>query len=224
MNKRITLAAFTILLSSCSSSPDMVNVSGAALGSLGGAALGHQLDDKKGKEIGAALGAIAGAMIADYMQKQQQSIAKALEEQKATDQIEVEKMEDETLKLNLKNEVTFGFDSSEIQPEFEPTLSKLAGVLAEYKETIAHIIGYTDNDGSSEYNRLLSQKRAESIAKYFASHDVDASRIKIYGLGDKQPRASNETEEGRSLNRRVEIFIKPIVQGREKLALEFPRY
>ncbi|HQB22047.1 MAG TPA: OmpA family protein, partial [Bacteroidales bacterium] len=67
--------------------------------------------------------------------------------------------------------------------------------------------GHTDNVGTESYNRTLSMKRAQAVYDYLISSGIDKKRMKYRGFGTKVPVASNETEEGRSLNRRVEIMI-----------------
>jgi outer membrane protein OmpA-like peptidoglycan-associated protein len=66
--------------------------------------------------------------------------------------------------------------------------------------------------------------RAESVSQVFTGQGVSPSRIRLEGRGESEPRASNETEAGRLLNRRVAIYVKPIIEGKDELAYESPRY
>jgi outer membrane protein OmpA-like peptidoglycan-associated protein len=69
------------------------------------------------------------------------------------------------------------------------------------------IIGNTDNTGNEEKNRILSEARAKAVAEYLTSKNIDKSRIKYTGYGSSKPIASNDTEEGKQQNRRVEFII-----------------
>ena len=220
------LLVLSLFLSSCvSDDPNMRANSGAAIGSVAGSVAGHQLEDeKKGALIGTAVGAIAGAMVGNYMDEQQRTFESSLEQERKTGQVEIDRLEDDSLRLNLQNEVSFEFDSAEIKTNFEPTLDKMGKLIVQYDQTVVHIIGHSDNGGSIEYNMLLSEKRAEGVARFFMQKGVPDSRMKTEGRGDTEPRESNETEEGRELNRRVEIYVKPIIKGKEKIAYESPRY
>ncbi|HEY9150456.1 MAG TPA: OmpA family protein, partial [Gammaproteobacteria bacterium] len=77
-----------------------------------------------------------------------------------------------------------------------------------------------DNVGSEAYNQRLSEQRAESVVNYFTRKGIDWQRLVTEGRGMREPRASNATEAGRQLNRRVELLIKPVVEGQEQRAYE----
>ena len=76
--------------------------------------------------------------------------------------------------------------------------------------------------GAAAYNMQLSERRAESVVDYFINHGVSSDRLFASGRGESEPRASNDTEAGRQLNRRVEIFVKPVVEGQESEAYKTP--
>ncbi len=88
--------------------------------------------------------------------------------------------------------------------EFDQALK----TLKEYPQSKVTVIGHTDSIGSKEYNKRLSEKRAESVAEYFVSQGVDKNRISFEGYGEEHPIESNDTKEGRERNRRVEIVIE----------------
>jgi len=223
--QRASLLLLSSMLLACSANdPHRGAKTGALVGGATGALVGQQLGGRKGRFIGAAAGAIAGGLIGRFMDEQQQTLEKQLGQEQQEHKLEIERMPDDTLKLGLQNEVTFEFDSARLKPDLEPSLKKLAKVLKEYRQSVAHVVGFSDDQGSSEYNRLLSQRRAESIAAYLESQGVEAARIRTEGRGELEPRESNETEAGRRRNRRVEIYIRPIVQGKEAMAYERPRY
>lgn len=197
---------------------------GAATGAVAGAVLGHQLDDSAGRWVGAAAGALAGGAVGNYMDNQQQDFEAALAEERAAHEMEVERLRDDTLKLTLDSEVSFDFDRATIKPAFRPSLDKLARVIDKYERTVVHVVGHTDSVGRDDYNQRLSERRAESVADYLVATGVPAARLRTEGRGEREPRATNDTEAGRQLNRRVEIFVKPIVEGEEQRAFESPRY
>jgi len=73
------------------------------------------------------------------------------------------------------------------------------------------VIGHTDSVGSNAANQTLSENRAQSVLDYFAGQNVNPLRLQAYGKGETEPRADNGTEAGRQLNRRVELWIQPVV-------------
>jgi len=107
-------------------------------------------------------------------------------------------------KFNLKN-VTFEFDKSNIDSLQKTYLNELAKVLVERSDVIVIISGHTDNTGSVTYNNALSLKRAEAVRSYLVKQGVPKSRFKIEYMGLTAPIATNDTDEGRALNRRVEF-------------------
>ena len=107
----------------------------------------------------------------------------------------------------LTVELPFVSDSDELPQEYLQQLSPIAQHLIDYPEAQLFVVGHTDSRGSEDYNQKLSEQRAALIADYLATHyDIDKSRIVEEGRGELQPRASNDTEEGRALNRRVSVF------------------
>ena len=102
-------------------------------------------------------------------------------------------------------EVNFEFDSAQLTSNARSVLNGVAERLVSNPDVRVSIEGHTDSRGSDEYNKNLSQERAESVASYLASQGVDANRMRAVGYGEERPIASNETEEGRFQNRRVEL-------------------
>ena len=197
---------------------------GAAIGAVAGAVIGHQINHGDGKWVGAVLGALAGGAIGHYMDQQQREMEQKLAKERAAGNVEVQRMPDDTLKLTLASKVSFDFDSAKINPGFADALDRMAEVIRKYDKTMVHVIGHTDSVGSEEYNQRLSEDRAEAVADYLVSRGVDRSRIRTEGRGEREPRATNDTEAGRQLNRRVEIYLRPIEKGNEQKAAESPRY
>lgn len=195
---------------------------GAAVGAVAGAVLGHQVNDDNGRFVGAAVGALAGGAVGKYMDNQQRELEAQLSRERAAEEIEISRLADNTLKLDLSSEVSFAVDSYRINRGFYASLNKVASVLADYPQTAVHIVGHTDSTGSESYNQQLSMQRASSVKNYLTRQGVNEPRTRTDGRGESVPVASNATEDGRSQNRRVEIYLKPIVEGREAAAFNSP--
>ncbi len=204
-----TIVVSALLLSACATDdPNQRAKAGAAIGAVAGAVLGHQVHDKRGRYVGAIAGAAAGAGIGNYMDKQQQEMERQLAEEQRNHEIELERVREDTLKLNLDSEVSFGFNSDQINPAFHETLGKVSNIISQYDQTSVKIVGHTDNRGSESYNQDLSERRALSVANYLLKNGVSSQRISTEGQGERNPRGDNNTELGRQANRRVEIFLQ----------------
>ena len=220
----VALAVASTLAGCATDDPNRRAKTGAAIGAVAGAIIGHQIDGKSGRYVGAALGALAGGGAGHYMDNQQRDFEQAMLDEQRNNQLEIERLRDDTLKLSLDSEVSFDVDQSVIKPAFRPSLDKLADVLIKYDRTVVHVVGHTDSTGSAAYNQRLSEARAESVVSYLGRRGVPYERMRSEGRGMNEPRASNETEAGRQLNRRVEIYLKPIVDGQEQRAFDSPHY
>jgi len=183
---------------------------GAAGGAIGGAIIGAATgtDPRVTALIGAGIGGLTGAAVGNYMDQQEAELRAQL----ASTGVSVTRVGAQII-LNMPSNITFDIDQSLVKPGFQQTLRSVALVLQKYNRTVVDIYGYTDSTGSEEHNLTLSQQRATAVANYVASQGVDARRFFIEGRGESQPIASNNSEAGRSQNRRVEIQISPIVQG-----------
>ncbi len=189
-------------------------ISKSAIGGLGGAVGGYLLGDIVGgrrdrteKIVGAGIGALAGAGIGAYMDRQERE----LRERTAGTGVEVDRRGDD-LFLNMPSGITFDFDSATVRPEFRRTLDQVADTLGRYEQTYVDVYGHTDSVGSDAYNQTLSERRAGAVASYLTSRGVQSARLATRGFGESEPIASNETEEGRAENRRVEIKLVPITE------------
>jgi outer membrane protein OmpA-like peptidoglycan-associated protein len=224
--KRLTLTALMALsLSACTTAddPNQKAKTAAAIGAAAGAIIGYAVDDGAGGVLaGAAVGAVAGAGVGHYMDKQKQEFEAALAEEQASNELEIQEMENEMLRIGIASQVSFGFDSAALKPGFTPTLDKVADILLKYPQTIIHVVGHTDSVGSESYNQQLSERRAQSVVSYLGKRGVNGSRLYASGRGELEPIASNDTEAGREMNRRVEIYVKPIVEGQEAEAYQAP--
>lgn len=207
------LAALT--LSGCVTNPQTGErtMSKAGIGAIGGAFGGYILgdilggrNDRTAKIIGAGLGGLAGAGVGSYMDNQE----KKLREQTAGTGVDVVRQGDELL-LRMPSSLTFATGQSAIQPQFYTTLNQVAQTLTQYPKTMIDVLGYTDSTGSEAYNQTLSEQRAQAVASYLIAQGVQPVRMMTHGYGESNPIASNDTESGRALNRRVEIKIAPAV-------------
>jgi outer membrane protein OmpA-like peptidoglycan-associated protein len=105
------------------------------------------------------------------------------------------------------NNLFFELNKAALQPESESELKRIVSVLKENMNLVIEISGHTDNTGSDEINQKLSLDRADAVKAYLLGAGIKTERIKTKGYGSKKPKASNDTEEGRQINRRVDIEI-----------------
>lgn len=184
---------------------------GAIAGALGGAALGYLTNTNRSEQgrknalIGAGIGALAGAGVGNYMDRQQAELRREL----AGSGVEVQRQGDNIV-LQMPSDVTFGFDRSDIQPQFYGALDDVARSLNNYPQTLVDVIGHADSTGRADYNQSLSERRALSVADYLTGRGgVLKDRLYVEGRGSTQPIADNSTDAGRAKNRRVEIVLRP---------------
>lgn len=120
----------------------------------------------------------------------------------------MERVDERTLLIHFDSDVLFDVDSSAIDSDGRYTLDEIASVLGEYRKTAVVIQGHTDSTGSEEHNQSLSERRASSVRSYLASRGVDPDRMAALGFGESAPVASNSSESGRQLNRRVDLMLR----------------
>ena len=222
----VLIFSATAFLSGCADDPYQKTKIGAAVGAIVGAGAGAAIDSKhrgRGAAIGAAVGVLAGGGVGLYMDKQKKAIEEQLSKELANHEVELRKLPDNSLQVDLKSEASFPSGSSDVKPSFSTALGKLGGVVKQYDSTMVYVIGHTDNQGSDSFNQQLSERRATVVASALTTAGVDASRVNTEGRGESQPKATNATADGRSQNRRVEIYLKPVVEGQEHEALQAPK-
>jgi outer membrane protein OmpA-like peptidoglycan-associated protein len=198
----ISALALSVLIYSCGASNAVKGgVIGGAGGAVVGGIVGHELGNTAlGAIIGAAVGGTAGVLIGNHMDKQAEEIENEIEG------VTVERV-GEGIALKFDSGILFGFDSSTLQTEAKENIYKLASILKKYPDSNILIAGHTDSDGSEQYNQSLSERRAKAVSDYTMMQGVASSRLSIIGLGENEPIATNNTVEGKQLNRRVEIAI-----------------
>jgi outer membrane protein OmpA-like peptidoglycan-associated protein len=195
------LAAAVGGLSGCSARAQQ----GAAIGAAGGAVVGGAIGAAKGSTakgaiIGAGIGGAAGSIIGDQMDRQAREMV---------DNVKGARVErvGEGIQVTFESGLLYDFDSDVVRAEARTNLRELARSLEKYPKSNILIVGHTDDVGGIVYNRGLSQRRADAAAAYLSSQGVERRRIDTRGLGENEPVDSNEEEEGRARNRRVEVAI-----------------
>jgi outer membrane protein OmpA-like peptidoglycan-associated protein len=216
MRQAIILSAVAVIAAGCTTNPytgerraGRVVTSGAAgagAGAAAGAIIGAATGNVgKGAAVGAIVGAATGAGIGVYQDRQQAKLRERL----AQSGVSVTRVGDNIV-LNMPSDITFNTNQSDIQPGFYETLNSVAIVLKEFDKTTVRVAGHADATGSDQYNQALSERRASSVATYLATQGVAGGRLNALGYGETQPVADNASEEGRRLNRRVQIVIDPV--------------
>lgn len=182
--------------------------SGAIMGGLLGAAAGVAVsddDDKlKGALLGAALGAGTGALIGADLDRQAAELRSQMSPGVTVTNA------GGYLVVNMPQDLLFATDSASVRPDLNADIRAVASSLLKYPNSRIEVVGHTDNTGGAAYNQDLSQRRASSVASILLNSGVPSGRVSAYGRGEDQPIATNLTPEGRALNRRVEIIIRPV--------------
>lgn len=216
----LLLVATTLWLPGCATETgtviDKKATQGAIIGGLAGAAAGRAVagheDAATGILLGAALGALTGGLIGAYLDRQ------------AEEFVEIEDAtvvrNEESLLISLPGDVLFESDSANLSPGAFDRLYQVADVLVEYPDSLVEVRGHTDAIGAVAYNQELSERRADSVRRYLLSQGVAPGRISAVGLGESYPVASNESEAGRQLNRRVELEVRPDADLRARHAAD----
>lgn len=184
---------------------------GSLWGAFGGALLAAAVSDKKDRKKrmlqGAGIGALGGGAVGAYMDKQENQLRQQLQ----GSGVSVTRDGDNII-LNMPSNITFDTDSHQLKNQFHNTLDSVVLVLNEYKSTMITVMGHTDSTGSEQYNQNLSVQRAISVANYLSNKGVAQQRLAASGYGEAFPVAPNDTKEGRTRNRRVEVQLEPITQ------------
>lgn len=216
-NKRATLAlllaAGTLTSAACASMSQKEK--GAVIGAGAGAAIGGVIGNQTGSTargaiIGAVVGGAAGAIIGHQMDQQAKELDQSIPGAK------VERV-GEGIQVTFESGLLFDFDSDRIRPDAAKNFQELANSLKKFGNSNLLIVGHTDSQGDDTYNMNLSQRRANSASAYLQSLGVPASRISTAGRGESEPVATNDTDAGRQLNRRVEVAIYASPEYREQV-------
>lgn len=215
--KHVTLltALFALLMAGCKTASR--SQKGAVIGAAGGGAIGAVIGKASGNTamgaiIGATVGGVAGAVIGRKMDKQAEEMKEVLGDAEV-------RREGEGIVINFKEKVLFAFNSDDLGSNAQGNLDKLVTILNKYPDTDIQVIGHTDSKGTDKYNQGLSQRRANSVLSYLRSHNINTNRLAAKGMGESDPVASNDTEDGRAQNRRVEF----VITANEKMKAEAKR-
>lgn len=210
------LAAGSLLLAGCQTIDPYTGESkvsktaiGTGVGAAGGAIVGALVsgDPGLGAAVGAGVGGLTGAAVGNYMDKQESELRRELQ----STGVQVSR-HGHQINLIMPGNITFNSSSSDINAAFYPTLNSVAKVINKYNDTSVTLSGHTDSTGSAQLNASLSQQRANSVAQYLMAQGVNPHRVVAIGYGPEHPIATNSTPEGRTMNRRVEITLQPIVR------------
>ena len=206
-SRYVTASALAVLavlqVSACASwrNRDKGAAVGAAAGAGVGAIIGKQTGSTaRGAIIGAVIGGAAGAVIGHQMDQQAKEIQQNIPGATVT-------RIGEGLAVTFASGLLYDFDSDAIKATAAQNLRTLAQSLTKYPNTDILIVGHTDATGSDNYNQSLSERRAQSAQLFLVREGVSNSRLRATGRGEAEPIASNDTEDGQSQNRRVEIAI-----------------
>jgi outer membrane protein OmpA-like peptidoglycan-associated protein len=204
------LALGSLLLAGCASTgnPDTAKTrSGAAIGAGIGAVIGllSKGDKFDNAAIGAAIGGLGGAAIGNYQDQQERKLRAQL----ANTGVEVQRVGN-NITLDMPGGVTFATNSADINANFYSVLDQVAATLGEFNQTVIEVAGHTDSTGARAYNMTLSERRAGSVVSYLSGRGIARERMIAVGAGPDHPVDTNETAEGRAQNRRVEITIVPV--------------
>ena len=199
----LALVALAPFMAGCAtfSNKEKGAVIGAGAGAAGGAVIGHATGSTtRGAIIGAVVGGAAGAIIGHQMDQQAKELA--YEIPGAT----VQRV-GEGIAVTFPDGMLFAFDSEEILSGARTNLDRFAASMVKYPGTRAMVVGYTDAQGTAEYNQALSERRAQAAAGVLVGQGVASSRLGTVGRGETEPISDNSTDAGRQLNRRVEVAI-----------------
>ncbi len=178
---------------------------GAGAGALAGAGLGALIgDSSRSAAVGAGIGAVVGGIAGYNWQGVKRDVRASGADSLGVDVVE---MPDGSLKVNIPSTVSFDTGRYELKPALLPVLDSVSNALVQHPELSAVALGHTDSTGSDSTNQTLSLNRAQAVTNYLSSQGVQSSRLLAQGRSSAEPVGDNSTQQGRAMNRRVELFL-----------------
>ena len=181
---------------------------GAVIGGVAGAIAGAIIHNnrgsgnaKRGAVVGGVVGAATGAIVGAMMDKQEREL-------RQIEGIDVARTDEDELKVTVRNEILFDFDSAGLRGTSRDELREMADVFNRYDDTTIVVAGHTDSKGTNAYNERLSERRASAVSNYLEDVGVRGSRLDSIGYGESRPKSDNGTSSGRQRNRRVELYVR----------------
>jgi outer membrane protein OmpA-like peptidoglycan-associated protein len=223
--KTTIVAAAVIGLAACAEDPNRNTKRGAGIGAVTGAVIGNQVSHARGAPIvGAIVGAIAGGAVGNYMDKQRREVEQQMAPEIQRGDLSTTTLSDGSLKVAIASDVSFDLGSATLRPDAMDAYGRIAAILKTYDKTVIHVVGHTDTSGSADFNQGLSERRAAAVGTFLASQGVPGTRLREEGRGEREliVRTADNVKEAR--NRRVDIVIKPVVEGNEQSAWAPPPY
>lgn len=222
------IVAIAVSTVSCQTANNNRRATGAVVGTAVGAGAGAVIDKDnpfRGALIGAAAGALLGTGVGHVLQKQKEAFDRIEELETRQQAIVIQQPpqngEDgqsqrpsqgeqvEALLITVPSEVLFERGSSALSAPGIQKVKDVAKVLTDYPDSDIYVRGYTSSEGDDKTNFELSQRRAEVVKNELSAAGVSISRLYAQGMGSSNPVATNDTEVGRALNRRVELIVVP---------------
>jgi outer membrane protein OmpA-like peptidoglycan-associated protein len=178
---------------------------GAGIGAVLGAATGAGDRDEmfRNAAIGAAAGSVLGGIGGTNLDRQEAELRNELGAGVGITNTGSQ------LIVTMPQDILFATGSATLTQTLQGDLQDVANSLNRYPNTTINVVGHTDSTGTAEYNLDLSQRRAQAVASVLINAGVAPSRIRVTGMGENQPIATNQTTAGMALNRRVELIITP---------------
>ena len=211
MNKKLavyglSMATSAMLITSCATIQNTNSTTkGAVIGTTAGAGIGALIGGKAGNTaIGAIAGAVIGGAAGTLIGKRMDKQAKEIENSVAGAEVE---QVGEGILVKFDSGILFDFNKSTLKGDAKSNIAKLVETLNKEPDTEILVLGHTDNVGTLSANQTVSEARAKSVRDYAVAQGLSSSRVKIEGKNYSEPIASNDTEAGRTQNRRVEVVI-----------------
>ncbi len=113
--------------------------------------------------------------------------------------------------IRVDDTILFETNSAVIAPEFEPLLNQAIALMSIRPDVEMRVVGHTDAVGRARDNQVLSEERAGAVVEYLVGRGIDRGRLEAVGRGERQPVGPNDTEAGRELNRRIQVFLTNVL-------------